>query len=145
VCVCVCNIYIYIYMYIYIYIMCACVRACMQVRPAILVKMLQMVERQEDADRKVRAAVQAGGAAGGGREEASSLVRCWYGKALDSLHAYMDTKFEMLCSSLADASTINVPALISGHANIMDDIVQVWGRAWWSRAGIVAGAGRGAE
>jgi hypothetical protein len=76
----------------------------------------------------VRAAVQAGGAAGGGREEASSLVRCWYGKALDSLHAYMDTKFEMLCSSLADASTINVPALISGHANIMDDIVQVWGR-----------------
>lgn len=94
-----------------------------EVRPAVLVKMLQMVERQEEADSKVREAMQTSSSAD--VDVSSANLRCWYGQVLDGLHEYMDTKFEMLCSSLTEVSPVNVPVLIGEHGKIMDDIVRV--------------------
>jgi hypothetical protein len=110
-----------------------------RVRPAILVRMLQIVERQERADAKVRCAIHrhsvTGGAEGAERrvsrgqegsiDVTSAKMRCWYAMMLEALGEYIDTKFEMMCSSIINIVPLEISLLIAGHNNIMDDIVTV--------------------
>ena len=111
--------------------------------------MLQIIERQELTDSKVRAALhapvhpgggggrngakarrnggkgagQAGG--GGGIDTSRARVRCWYAMAIEAVEEYIDAKFTMLCSSLVEVLPVDVGVLIEGHAKIVDDIVAV--------------------
>lgn len=97
-----------------------------EIRPAILVKMLQMVERQEQADGIVRDVLV-------GRRRGSTQAidmttakqRYWTGKVMTTLSEYIDTKFSMMCSSIIEIQPIDVPMLIAEHEKIVDEIFKV--------------------
>jgi hypothetical protein len=82
-----------------------------EVRPQILVKSLQIIERQELTDAKVRDAMQAKPKKNGGAAQvdlSSARLRCWYAMVISHLEDYIESKFEMLCSSLLLVSPIDV-------------------------------------
>jgi hypothetical protein len=107
-------------------------------RPAVLVAILQMIERQERADARFRAeqnqevapAQRAGGRAGGDAGVPGAKVRGWFALALETLEEYCATRFDMLVASqLPDggrgACALNVEQLVAEHQKIIDEIVSV--------------------
>jgi hypothetical protein len=72
-----------------------------QARPAVLVKALQMIERQEKADEMTLKASVAGG-------EGSVTVRGWYAEALITIKEYVTNKFEMFVGTLALSAPVDI-------------------------------------
>lgn len=91
-----------------------------QNRPAMLVKALQMVQRQEAAD--IRARKEAQGRKGGQEQEVP--VRAWYAKSVSQLEEYLRGNFEMLVGTLIEGpDSVDVALVLQEQRKILDDLV----------------------